>query len=127
MTSQLAEHDHFVTHASADRSTRETIMRDEFRLWHYAGAVDYKCDGFVDKNTDLLFRDLKEAMNSSRNPLIAVLYPSVELEQQRRPPTAGTQFRKSMNELIDILMSKEPAYVRCIKPNHLKKSGLFDF
>ena len=38
----------------------------------------------------------------------------------KRPDTAGTQFRSSLNKLMVILMSKEPAYVRCIKPNDSK-------
>lgn len=32
----------------------------EFRLLHFAGEVTYSIQGFLDKNNDLLFRDLKE-------------------------------------------------------------------
>ena len=32
----------------------------EFRLLHFAGDVTYNIKGFLDKNNDLLFRDLKE-------------------------------------------------------------------
>lgn len=32
----------------------------EFRLLHFAGEVTYGIQGFLDKNNDLLFRDLKE-------------------------------------------------------------------
>ncbi len=38
----------------------------------------------------------------------------------KRPLTAGTIFKNSMNELMKILASKEPFYVRCIKPNEIK-------
>ena len=34
----------------------------EFRLLHYAGDVTYCVRGFLDKNNDLLFRDLKEVL-----------------------------------------------------------------
>jgi len=49
-----------------------------------------------------------------------------ELQRKKRPDTAGTQFKTSLTQLMKILMSKEPSYVRCIKPNDFKKSGVFD-
>lgn len=38
----------------------------------------------------------------------------------KRPETVGSQFRSSLGKLMVILMSKEPSYVRCIKPNDIK-------
>ena len=38
---------------------------------------------------------------------------------------AGTQFKTSLAQLMDILMSKEPSYVRCIKPNDFKRARKF--
>ena len=35
-------------------------MHQEFCLVHYAGPVTYDVNGFLDKNSDLLFRDLKQ-------------------------------------------------------------------
>lgn len=49
-----------------------------------------------------------------------------ELESKKRPDTAVTQFKNSVNNLMDILMNKEPSYIRCIKPNEFKMSGQFD-
>lgn len=36
------------------------VYFQEFRLLHFAGEVTYSIQGFLDKNNDLLFRDLKE-------------------------------------------------------------------
>lgn len=36
---------------------------------------------------------------------------------------AATQFKNSLMKLMEILMSKEPSYVRCIKPNDAKQPG----
>lgn len=36
---------------------------------------------------------------------------------------AATQFKLSLAKLMEILMSKEPSYVRCIKPNDGKQPG----
>ncbi|TRY88037.1 hypothetical protein DNTS_000034 [Danionella cerebrum] len=86
-------------HKLADGKTRKVMGREEFRLSHYAGEVNYNVNGFLDKNNDLLFRNLKEA---------------------------ATQFKNSLAKLMEILMSKEPSYVRCIKPNDAKQAGRFD-
>ena len=37
-------------------------LLQEFRLLHFAGDVTYNIKGFLDKNNDLLFRDLKEVI-----------------------------------------------------------------
>uniref|UniRef100_A0A672Z7M8 Myosin Ic, paralog b n=1 Tax=Sphaeramia orbicularis TaxID=375764 RepID=A0A672Z7M8_9TELE len=110
-------HPHFVTHKLADGKTRKVMGRDEFRLLHYAGEVNYNVNGFLDKNNDLLFRNLKEvSLFSAQNYIISILLCDV----------AATQFKASLAKLMEILMSKEPSYIRCIKPNDSKQSGRFD-
>ena len=120
------KHAHYTSHALANTADRKSINRGEFRIHHYAGSVTYNVTGFIDKNNDLLFRDFKDAMVSSHNSIVAACFTREELESKKRPATAGTQFKTSVNALIDILMVKSPSYVRCIKPNHNKKAGLFD-
>ena len=44
----------------------------------------------------------------------------------KRPKSAGTLFKESMIALVENLQSKEPFYVRCIKPNEKKSPLLFD-
>ena len=44
----------------------------------------------------------------------------------KRPLTAGTLFKNSMLALMKTIHSKEPHYVRCIKPNGAKSPVLFD-
>jgi len=44
----------------------------------------------------------------------------------KRPLTAGTIFKSSMNALMKTLASKEPFYVRCIKPNEYKSPVEFN-
>ena len=48
------------SHEKLDYEGRKTIERDQFRMVHYAGDVTYSVMGFVDKNNDLLYRNLKE-------------------------------------------------------------------
>ncbi|KAG7275111.1 LOW QUALITY PROTEIN: hypothetical protein CRUP_009471 [Coryphaenoides rupestris] len=119
-------HAHFVTHKLADPKTRKVMSREEFRLLHYAGDVNYNVNGFLDKNNDLLFRNLKEVMCMSENKILTQCFNREELTDKKRPDTAATQFKSSLAKLMEILMSKEPSYVRCIKPNDSKQAGRFD-
>uniref|UniRef100_A0ABM5ENW1 Unconventional myosin-Ic isoform X2 n=2 Tax=Pogona vitticeps TaxID=103695 RepID=A0ABM5ENW1_9SAUR len=122
----VKNHPHFITHKLADAKTRKSLGREEFRLLHYAGEVTYSVTGFLDKNNDLLFRNLKEAMCNSENPILTQCFNRSELTDKKRPETAVTQFKNSLSKLMEILMSKEPAYIRCIKPNDAKQAGRFD-
>lgn len=56
---------------------KKTINKDEFRLRHYAGDVAYRVQGFLDKNNDLLFRDLKETMTHTSNMIVTAVFPKV--------------------------------------------------
>lgn len=67
MDKLLSGHPHYLSHAKGDSKTKKTIEREEFRLLHYAGEVTYNVKGFLEKNNDLLYRDLKEAMIASSN------------------------------------------------------------
>uniref|UniRef100_A0A480T7A3 Unconventional myosin-Ic isoform X2 n=1 Tax=Sus scrofa TaxID=9823 RepID=A0A480T7A3_PIG len=122
----VKHHPHFLTHKLADQRTRKSLGRGEFRLLHYAGEVTYSVTGFLDKNNDLLFRNLKETMCSSENPIMSQCFDRSELSDKKRPETVATQFKMSLLQLVEILKSKEPAYVRCIKPNDAKQPGRFD-
>ncbi|XP_029024032.1 unconventional myosin-Ih isoform X2 [Betta splendens] len=126
MEEKIGGHPHFVTHKLADQKTRKTLGRGDFRLLHYAGEVTYCVTGFMDKNNDLLYRSGKEVMQQSKNPIIQHCFPSNEPDSKRRPETVVTQFKGSLMGLTEILMSKEPWYVRCIKPNDAKQPGRFD-
>ncbi|KAM9319265.1 unconventional myosin-Ic [Gastrophryne carolinensis] len=122
----VKNHPHFVTHKLGDQKTRKVLGRDEFRLLHYAGEVNYSVVGFLDKNNDLLFRNLKEVMCDSGNPIVHQCFDRSELTDKKRPETAATQFKNSLSKLMEILMSKEPSYIRCIKPNDAKQPARFD-
>lgn len=127
MNDRLSSHPHYIFNSSrASLQVQKLIGRNEFQLRHYAGDVKYSVDGFLDKNNDLLFRDLKESMSLSNNSIIKLIFPSSEfLMSRKRPDTAITQFKNSLNNLMEILISKEPSYIRCIKPNDMQSAGAF--
>uniref|UniRef100_A0A3Q3B9E4 Myosin IHa n=1 Tax=Kryptolebias marmoratus TaxID=37003 RepID=A0A3Q3B9E4_KRYMA len=89
---KMGNHPHFV-HKLADKMIRKTLERGDFRLLHYAGEVTY-CVVFLDKNNDLLYRNIKDV---------------------------ATQFKSSLLKLTEMLMAKEAWYIRCLKSNESKQ------
>ncbi|XP_026523681.1 unconventional myosin-Ib [Notechis scutatus] len=93
----------------------------------YIREVMYQVEGFVDKNNDLLYRDLSQAMWKANHSLIKALFPEgnpVKINL-KRPPTAGSQFKVSVATLMRNLQTKNPNYIRCIKPNDQKAAHIF--
>uniref|UniRef100_A0A8C1M770 Myosin IHa n=1 Tax=Cyprinus carpio TaxID=7962 RepID=A0A8C1M770_CYPCA len=123
---KMGNHPHFLTHKLADKKTRKSLERGDFRLLHYAGEVTYCVLGFIDKNNDLLYKNIKDVMRLSKNPIIQECFPATEGDSRRRPETVATQFKNSLLRLTEILTAKEAWYVRCLKSNDNKQSGKFD-
>ncbi|KAF6082177.1 myosin IH [Phyllostomus discolor] len=123
---KVGKHAHFQTRKLAGPMGRKRIGWMEFRLFHYAGEVTYCTKGFLEKNNDVLYRHLKEVLCSSKNGILKECFLAAELDNRRRSPTVGTQFKNSLSSLLEILISKEPSYIRCIKPNEKKEPSKFD-
>ncbi|KAK2150781.1 hypothetical protein LSH36_389g00009 [Paralvinella palmiformis] len=121
-------HRHYQSRGCAKSRSDRTLPHDAFRLIHYAGAVTYQVEGFIDKNNDLLFRDLSRTMFECQHPLLKTLFPEGNplRTSRRRPATAGSQFKASVTELMKNLQTKCPNYIRCIKPNENKIPSEFD-
>ncbi|XP_037294440.1 unconventional myosin IC isoform X2 [Manduca sexta] len=126
LTQHLDGHQHYKSHRKADIKTQKIMGRDEFCLVHYAGEVTYNVNTFLEKNNDLLYRDVQSLMASSHNTIVESCFKDINLRSKKRPETAITQFKNSLNDLIKILSSKEPSYIRCIKPNDFKAPMQFD-
>ncbi|XP_059484567.1 unconventional myosin IC isoform X2 [Neocloeon triangulifer] len=126
MNIHLANHKHYISYSKTEKKLLLQTARDEFQLVHYAGKVTYSVHGFVEKNNDLLFRNLIEVMAKTDNAITKSVFTLKELESKKRPETAASQFKKSLANLMQILISKDPSYVRCIKPNNEQTCGIFD-
>ncbi|CAG9816020.1 unnamed protein product, partial [Phaedon cochleariae] len=128
MDRQLKGHKHYMSRQvkPAEKNIRHKI---DFRVTHYAGDVTYCIIGFLDKNKDTLFQDFKRLLFNSKDARLKEMWPEGAQhisEITKRPPTAGTLFKNSMQALVQNLQNKEPHYVRCIKPNEMKSPSAFD-
>ncbi|XP_042200174.1 unconventional myosin-Ib isoform X2 [Callorhinchus milii] len=124
------DHRHYESRETqSQRFISDSSLTDHyFRVQHYAGKVTYNIIGFMDKNNDLLYRDLSQAMWQAQQTLIKSLFPEGNPSKVslKRPPTAGSQFKASVAILMKNLLAKNPNYIRCIKPNETKKRGVFE-
>ncbi|XP_067106769.1 unconventional myosin-Ib isoform X2 [Osmerus mordax] len=124
-----AEHQHFESRLSKNSKflTDHSLPHSCFRIQHYAGKVLYRVEGFVDKNNDLLYRDLSQAMYKANHSLMKQIFPEGNPAKVnlKRPPTAGFQFKASVGTLMRNLLTKNPNYIRCIKPNDKKAAHIF--
>lgn len=71
--------------------------------------VTYNVDGFIDKNNDLLFRDLSQLMFMCKHPLTKALFPdgNPSLLGMKRPATTGSQFKVNSAFITLIFSSME--------------------
>ena len=127
MTSSFGKHDHYTgSKGAADKA----VARGTFVLKHYAGDVVYNAEGFLSKNADTLFKDLSRLMFNSKNAVLKSCFPegdeSTWAGASKRPPTAGRAFSTSMKEMIKLLNTKIPSYVRCVKTNHKRQPMSID-
>ncbi|KAK6020552.1 hypothetical protein OSTOST_13792 [Ostertagia ostertagi] len=95
---ELQSHQHYTSRGL--KQSEKSIKFDEFRVTHYAGDVTYSVNGFMDKNRDTLFQDLKRLL----------------FKQVRKVFDFLLAFIFHVDILVAQLASKEPHYIRCIKP-----------
>ena len=98
--------------------------RDCFVVVHFAGDVSYSVAGFLEKCKDRLPPDAEALVKASTNPLVQQLFSeSAAMTPRRggRVATLGGQFKESLGALYDTLMSTQPHFIKCVKPNSVKQ------
>jgi myosin protein heavy chain len=113
-------------------------FNDGFILQHYAGKVEYKIDGWLDKNKDPLNENITRLLAASIDPYIASLFSEYLGEQDDSSSkirsvtkkgafrTVGQRHKEQLMSLMSQLYSTQPHFVRCIIPNNDKRAGKFD-
>jgi myosin heavy subunit len=114
----------------------------EFGIRHYAGDVLYDATDFVTKNQDTLPKDLVECVvTKSSNEIIRSELAHDAPRTRPKPssghrgplrsrtsnlvsPTAWTKYKDQLQHLMSDLQQSTSRYIRCIKPNDLKKPAV---
>lgn len=114
-----------------------TRFGDSFTIQHYAGKVEYRTDGWLEKNKDPLNENITRLLAKSLQPILAQLFSDFggteeEIYRASRGTkrgqfrTVAQKYRESLTLLMQQLYSTRPHFVRCILPNEEKKSGLIE-
>uniref|UniRef100_A0A7E4ZTC1 Myosin motor domain-containing protein n=1 Tax=Panagrellus redivivus TaxID=6233 RepID=A0A7E4ZTC1_PANRE len=100
-----------------------------FVVKHFAADVSYKIDGFLEKNKDTVNEQLLDVFSKTKFSFLKEVIRDILASSStgaKRKKTVACQFRDSLAELISVLSSTRPHYVRCIKPNDDKERFYFE-
>ncbi|KAK0409310.1 hypothetical protein QR680_004468 [Steinernema hermaphroditum] len=98
-----------------------------FMIRHFAADVSYQVEGFLEKNRDTVNEQLLEVVCKSKFQFLReIVGDATSVRGGQRKKTVSCQFRDSLKELIVVLTSTRPHYVRCIKPNDEKERYFFE-
>eukprot|EP00004_Rigifila_ramosa_P020020 TRINITY_DN516_c0_g1_i1.p1 TRINITY_DN516_c0_g1~~TRINITY_DN516_c0_g1_i1.p1 ORF type:complete len:1655 (-),score=479.04 TRINITY_DN516_c0_g1_i1:157-4674(-) len=105
--------------------------RTAFIVKHYAGEVAYESEGFLEKNQDTLYQDFVDCVMATRHPTLAGMFEDRKTVKDPQKGGAGketvaTFFKNQLSSLMANLNATEPHFVRCVKPNVLKRAGVFE-
>ncbi len=145
---------HLGKHNNFQRPQSKTDKDAHFAVAHYAGIVSYNVTGWLDKNRDPVNDTVVDLFKkATKCDLLNEIYadhPGQTKEEEDLPPpghrrgkkrmkvksktaakmanfkTVCSYFRDQLNNLINMLMTTEPSFIRCIVPNSVKKPGLVD-
>ncbi|OWR43684.1 putative myosin-VIIa [Danaus plexippus plexippus] len=112
-------------------TTPKSTHEHRFGVKHFAGDVLYEVKGFLDKNRDMLTADVKDMIYDSNKVFFKRLFATSFVESQsqsgsRKIISLSYQFKTSLESLMKTLYACHPFFVRCIKPNEVKKPRIFD-
>ncbi|KAJ6664118.1 hypothetical protein lerEdw1_008333 [Lerista edwardsae] len=122
------------------------MSNSSFTIQHFADKVEYKSEGFLEKNRDTVYEVLIDILKNSKFQLCSNFFQdnsvstslfnsSIKVKSAKivvKPPnkqfrtTVGNKFRTSLYLLMETLNATTPHYVRCIKPNDQKLAFEFD-
>merc|ERR1712038_637405 len=107
-----------------------------FGVSHYAAMVSYNLTGWLEKNKDPLNDTVVELMKNGSNKLLVECFydhPGQPLEAKKDAGGGGKKkgggktvtsfFKAQLDDLMKVLYSTDPSFIRCVVPNTHKQPG----
>lgn len=108
-----------------------------FTVKHYADKVEYRTEGWLEKNKDPLNSNITSLLANSTNSFVSNLFSEYR-EVAAEPSSNGRRVKsgafrtvaqrhqEQLTKLMAQLDATEPHFVRCIVPNRFKQPGKID-
>ena len=111
-------------------------LNQGFVLTHYAAEVEYSTEGWLEKNKDPLNDNITRLLATSNDRHVAALFADCTDQDEDSGAsrsrvkkglfrTVAQRHKEQLSSLMNQLHSTHPHFVRCILPNHKKKSKQF--
>jgi myosin heavy chain 6/7 len=110
-----------------------------FAVIHYAATVSYNLTAWLEKNKDPLNDTIVELMKNGSNALLIECFhdhPGQPLEAKKDAGGGGRKkgggktvssfYKSQLDDLMKTLYATDPAFIRCVVPNTIKKPGFVD-
>ncbi|KAJ9451352.1 Myosin-8 [Diplonema papillatum] len=104
--------------------TQKKMTKNSLIIHHYAASVNYTVEGWLDKNRDTLKPAMRLLMRQSQHELIQTLIDPPN--DSARKETVGGFFRNQLQQLMDLINTTNPHWIRCVKPHPAKKPLMVD-
>lgn len=116
---------------------KSSRLRHGFVLTHYAAAVEYSTEGWLEKNKDPLNDNITRLLAASTDKHIATLFADCADNEDEGGAvrsrvkkglfrTVAQRHKEQLSSLMAQLHSTHPHFVRCILPNHKKRPKQFN-
>ena len=108
-----------------------------FAVIHYAACVSYNLTGWLEKNKDPLNDTIVELFKNGSNALLRECFadhPGQPLEVKKDAggkkkgggKTVSSFYKAQLDDLMKVLYSTDPSFIRCVVPNTHKKPGMVE-
>merc|ERR1719305_351586 len=120
------------------KPTYKTDPDAHFGVVHYAAMVSYNLTGWLFKNKDPLNDTIVEMLKNGSNPLMVTVFADHPGQPLEAPKDTGAKKKKGggktvssfyktqLDDLMKTLEATDPAFIRCVVPNTIKKPGFVD-
>merc|ERR1712242_286236 len=117
----------------------KTDKNAHFAVIHYAGTVPYNVTAWLEKNKDPVNDTVVDILKNGNNALLLHLWrdhpgqsnpPEEDKSKKKKkgsgPKTVTSVYLVQLGELMTILHSTEPHFIRCLVPNTHKQPGMVE-
>merc|ERR1719507_1605408 len=120
------------------KPTYKTDPNAHFGVVHYAAMVSYNLTGWLFKNKDPLNDTIVEMIKNGSNPLMVTVFADHPGQPLEAPKDTGAKkkkgggktvssfYKSQLDDLMKTLEATDPAFIRCVVPNTIKKPGFVD-